>query len=105
MPNNERRSSAAKVPSILVELTDVLESHFTHNSLSNDPHADAEAVIALLAEHFGGRALYLPRGDSLRRWQRDCRIAAERHAGVSIDDLAQRHRLSTRQIRFILDRT
>ena len=99
-----RSDVSPRVAATLAEITEVLEAHFRENVLSDDPHADAEAVVAVIAEQFGGRAFYLPRGDSLRRAQRDHRIRADRRAGSTIDELGTRYRLSTRQIRCILER-
>ena len=90
-------------PPLLNELVDVLESYFRRTRCSTDSRSDAEAIIAVIAEHFGGRQIYLPRGDRLRRALRNVRIRAE-FDGRNVPDLARRYHMSEMQIRAILKR-
>jgi Mor family transcriptional regulator len=100
--NNAGLRAKAAWPRTLAELTDVLEAHFRRvQRSSSGTRADAEAVIAVIAEHLGGSTIYLPRGDSLRRALRDLRIYHE-FDGRNVKDLARRHHLSTVQIRSII---
>lgn len=53
--------------SMLLEIVDVLEAHFRRRKMPPDAAAaEARAVVMTLATHWGGRMLYLPKGDRLR---------------------------------------
>lgn len=60
-----------------------------------------DAAQALAASYGGEVHLDIPKGDAIRRSERDERIACEREAGESVSSLARRYRLTERQIRTI----
>lgn len=62
-------------PERLAELYDVMFAYNRKLKMGDEEAArDAEARTILVAEYQGGAALYLPRGDELRRAVRDRRI-------------------------------
>lgn len=85
----------------LEELVDVLERHFDRVRCSSDARSDAESVVAVIAEFLGGRTVYLPRSDRLRRSLRDLRILSEFN-GRNFEELAQRHHVTPRRVRQIV---
>lgn len=88
----------AKWPKSLAELCDVL----THE-LVRQKHAQPEAgllankLAAALAHYMGGRAVYLPTGDTLFQALRNNAIYNE-WKGNNIDDLSRKYGLSNPQI-------
>lgn len=89
-------------PRTLAELVDVYVNHFLR--LGRDRTAalaEAQAVIIVLAHHFGGRVVYIPRDDKLRLALRDARIWRE-HDGRNVRQLADHYELTTAQIYSIL---
>lgn len=89
----------AKWAVTLAEMVDVLsDDNGRHYSLApTEALAHAQRAVLILAEHFGARPLYLPRGDALRIALRDRGIFLEWN-GRNKDALATRHGLSTRSI-------
>lgn len=89
-------------PRTLAELVDVFADHFSRNGRSQEnAMSEAQAAIVVLAHHFGGRMIYLPRDDKLRLALRDARIWRE-HDGRNVQDLATRYGLTSAQIYGIL---
>lgn len=89
-------------PRTLAELVDVYVDHFLR--LGRDQAAalsEAQAVVIVMAHHFGGRMVYIPRDDKLRLALRDARIWRE-HNGRNVQELAERHGLTAAQIYGIL---
>ncbi len=95
--------SADYWPSLLSQIVDVLEAHYRQISRSTDPRGDAETVVAVLAEYFGGLQIYLPKGDNLRRALRDLRIVAE-FDGTNYNELARRYCVGIHTVREIIQR-
>ena len=63
-------------PTVLAEIVDVL-ADFIENRKNKDPEIAmelAQDVIIVLAHHIGGRSIYLPRDDRLKRALRDAAI-------------------------------
>lgn len=82
----------------LVELIEVVEARYLRQGMSE---AEAfrwsrEAVLAE-AEYFGGRQLYIPRGDDLHRALRDAEIY-RRFTGLNLDELAAEYKLTPSQV-------
>lgn len=65
--------------------------------------ADAELRTIALCDYIGGGALYVPRGDELRRAVRDRRIYRLAHRG-NIEALAREHGLTPKAIYEIIAR-
>lgn len=71
---NEKTNNSAW-PSALADLVDVIENHLTRaGRVSEDAREIAQGVTIALAEYFGGRQVYIPRGESLKRFLRDTEI-------------------------------
>ncbi len=92
-------------PQTLADLFDILTDHYTRRR--DHPEADArreaEEIVILLAHWLGGRPVYLPRDDSLRRALRDADIYRD-FGRRSAAELAQAHRLTPMQIYHIIQR-
>lgn len=89
-------------PRTLAELVDVYVDHFLRLGRGQAAAlTEAQAVVIVLAHHFGGRMVYLPRDDKLRLALRDARIWRE-HNGRNVQDLADRYGLTAAQIYGIL---
>lgn len=89
-------------PRTLAELVDVYVDHFRRRGHEGPAAlAEAQAAIIVLAHHFGGRMVYIPRDDKLRLALRDARIWRE-HNGRNVQELAERHGLTSSQIYGIL---
>lgn len=92
----------AKWPATLAELVDVATAHFTRRGAAAETaRREAQAVIILLAHHFGGRMSYLPRDARLRLALRDNLIWQE-FGGANVAALAERYDLTEQQIYNIL---
>lgn len=61
---------------------------------------EARRIAAHVSECYAGSSIYFPRRPVLDR--RDAEVRAAHRAGVSVNDLARRHRLSSSSIRRIL---
>ncbi len=85
-------------PQRLFDLFEVMRAYNVRQRVADD-HAtrDAAERVALIAGYFGGRQLYLPTGETLRRALRDAAIFARFHR-VGADALAREHQLTTKQI-------
>lgn len=84
-----------KWASALVEMVDVLHARYMRRGMSDsDARAIARESVLELANHFGGRAVYLPRGDRLRIALRDAEIY-RRMDGRNHDMLAAEYGLTT----------
>lgn len=89
-------------PRNLAELVDVLTAHYRRRGREADQAGDeARQVVLALASHFGGRPLYLPKGAILETALLHARIWHE-HTGNNTEELAQRHRLTPRQIQKVI---
>lgn len=93
---------AYRWPGLLVEMIDVLGDRYVRSGMDKGEAASlARLAITALAQHFGGRPFYLPRGDRLKRALRDAQIWDE-FTGDNVFELAERHRLTPKQIYEIL---
>lgn len=83
-------------PLRLLELADVAEA-----TLARHPGAtareQAERLVIEIAQYFGGRPVYLPRGDALKRALRDRRIWRD-SGKLSPDELATREGVCLQQV-------
>ncbi len=70
---------------IAVQMVEVIEELRQRVPRSGDPREDAEVVVMVLAEYFGGLQIYLPRGDKLRETLAAAR-AGETPNGPTIGD-------------------
>ncbi len=70
------RNDSRTWPSLLAELVDVLVDHFKDREKIEPEKAMSQAqdVIVVIAHHLGGRSIYLPRDDRLKRAIRDAKI-------------------------------
>lgn len=94
----------SKWPQRMVELFDI-QYHYNIKTLGQDEEAaakDAAERVVLIAGYLGGRMLYLPRGDELRRHLRNSTMF--KLAGrLSHAQLATAYRLTERQVYDILE--
>jgi len=89
-------------PRRLCELVDHLEARFRRKGLGADQaRALAEETALAVADLCGGRQIYLPNGQAIRRALRNARIWRDFN-GRNIDELARKYRLSTACIYQIL---
>ncbi|VVS90713.1 mor transcription activator [Desulfoluna spongiiphila] len=93
------RSAPRVWPALLTELVDVLTDHLeTREKMAPDlAMTHAQDIVVVLSHHLGGRSVYLPRDDRLKRAIRD---AAIYHAftGDNHRELAMKSKLTTAQI-------
>lgn len=70
------RTDPGSWPALLAELVDVVADHIeTREKLNPEVATDkAQDLIMVIAHHLGGRAVYLPRNDKLKRAVRDSSI-------------------------------
>lgn len=110
-----------ELPQVLAEMAEVVSlatvativDHYGGRELYIPSRADgthklveligAEDLAALVGR-FGGETLYLPRADRARRLVRDHHIRQLKEAGSTVDELAQRFGLTTRQVFNILSK-
>lgn len=80
----------------LVSMVQVLEArHRTRGMAEDDAFALACDSVMALAEYFGGRVWYLPRGDRLKIALRDASIHRQwQRKGAVIQNLAAAHKLT-----------
>lgn len=92
-------------PSFLAELVDILADHMeTSQDVQPDKAVnEAKKIIIVIAHHLGGRNIYLPRDDKLRRAIRDTAIYRA-FDGQNHRELAQKSNLTTAQIYNIINR-
>lgn len=83
-------------PLRLLELTDICEA-VIHRHPGAAQRELAERLVMEIANYLGGRPVYLPRGDALKRALRDRRIWRD-SGKVSPDDLATREGLCMQQV-------
>lgn len=86
-------------PKMLAEMSDVTAAHLeTRQNLDAETaRTQAQEWIITLAHHFGGRPLYMPKGDSLKQALRDSAIWQE-FTGKNVYELAGKHDMSRTQI-------
>ena len=103
--DQDLRSDPGAWPSFLAELVDVLADHYESREKVDTTTAveRAQDVIVVIAHHLGGRSIYLPRDDRLKRAIRDSLIYRE-FDGANHLALAKRTGLTKTQIYNIIDR-
>ena len=90
------------LPRTLSDILAVIEAFFIRRNLQKTGASGlAKDVVRELATYFGGRPIYLPRGDRFNKALRN-RAIYETHDGTNVTDLAREHRLSTKQVYEIL---
>lgn len=76
-------------------MVQVLEAHHRRQGVSERTAFDlASQSVLVLAEYFGARVWYLPRGDRLRKALRDAQIHWQWQRSQPIPEIASEHRLS-----------
>ncbi len=92
-------------PSLLAELVDVLAEHYeTRGGMDAEKAMEsAQDVIVVIAHHMGGRNIYLPRDDRLKRAIRDAMIYRV-FDGSNHRDLSRKTGLTTAQIYNIISK-
>jgi Mor family transcriptional regulator len=81
-------------PKTLIELAEVFTAHFAERGLADEEaKREARSLVLTLAQYFGGRMWYVPRGDTLRNALRDLEIW-HRFDGRNAQALAAEFRLS-----------
>ncbi|MBI2313562.1 MAG: transcriptional regulator [Betaproteobacteria bacterium] len=101
-PAADEAIDEARWPGTLAELVDVVTEHLARRGASlTAARAEAQALILLIAHHFGGQRVYLPRDTRLRLALRDNLIWQE-FSGRNVPELARRFGLTETQIYNIL---
>lgn len=97
--SQDLRNDARTWPILLAELVDVLVDYYQDREKANLEKAMtmAQDVIVVIAHHFGGRSIYLPRDDRLKRAIRDAAIYRA-FDGTNHLMLARKTGLTTTQI-------
>lgn len=91
-------------PQTLSDILDVVEAFFVRRNMEKiEASGLAHGVVRELASYFGGRPVYLPRGDRFVRFLRD-RAIFDGFNGKNVHDLAREHRLSSKQVYEILNK-
>lgn len=91
----EALTDISRWPARLQELFDI-EHRYSLRTMSEDAAAaDAGARTILVADYIGGSALYLPRGDALRKAVRDAMIYVRFSRAVNKDALAREFGVTT----------
>lgn len=89
-------------PSTLLLLIDVLAAHFKRRERNRDNPEDAATRVTLvIADYLGGRQLYMPRGDRLRKAIKNVEIFRA-HTGDNTVELAQRYGITERSVQRIV---
>lgn len=79
---------------LLASLVSVLEALYRRQGKDEDSaFQQASDSVMAIAEYFGGRVVYLPRGDKLKAALRDAEIYRRSHRG-NIEALAEEHGLT-----------
>lgn len=93
---------AEKWAGTLAEMVDLLAAHYERAGREpDDAIKEAQTVVLLLAEHNGGRSVYLPRGAALQTALRDRAIYLTAKRGNTLD-LARRYKLTERRVQQIV---
>ena len=99
------RNDARNWPSLLSELVDVLADYFSRRPGLTDAACRemVQDVVVVMAHHLGGRSIYLPRDDRLKRAIRDALIYKAFDGGNHLA-LSRQTGLTTTQIYNIISR-
>jgi Mor family transcriptional regulator len=91
-----------KWASTLAELVDIFFADGKRRGMDDNAALElAQHVAMLLAQHFGGRPVYLPRGEALKQALRD-RMIYRLHTGDNAEALADRFDTTVRTIQRIV---
>lgn len=88
-------SDISRWPQRLRELFDIEYRYSLRSMPEAQAAADAAARTLLIADYLGGSALYLPRGDALRKAVRDATIYARFSRASNMDALAREFGVTT----------
>jgi Mor family transcriptional regulator len=90
-------------PRLVAEMYDVLKDAYTRDGLEKGQAMQlAKTGVEALGFYFGGRAIYLPRGEAMRRQTRNACLYAE-FTGGNHRDLADRYGITVSQVYKILE--
>lgn len=93
LPESQRRWAP-----MLVDMLRVIEAtHVRRGMLADDAFSASLDAVTALAEYFGGRPVYIPRGDRLMTALRDAEIFRRAKAG-NYEQLAEEHGLTVLHI-------
>jgi Mor family transcriptional regulator len=96
------RAPSGAWPVLLKNMVDVLDSFFVQRGFTRDKaKQEAKAVVATLANYFGGRQVYLPKGNTLKKALRDIDIYRQAN-GRNTQELADEFGCTTRNIQRIV---
>lgn len=96
--------TSARAPVVLNEVLLVIAGHFKRRGMSQEEaEKTATPVVQLLAQHFGGRSFYLPRGHRLAEELRHREIY-RLHDGRNTSELAAKYGVTDRQIQKVCQR-
>ena len=92
-------------PALLAELVDILADHIENHEKKAPEKAvdEARKIIIVIAHHLGGRNIYLPKDDRLKRAVRDSAVYRAFN-GTNHRSLAEKTGLTTAQIYNIISR-
>lgn len=90
-------------PATLAEMVDVIAHHMERQRKSDRTTAQtvAREITVLLARHFGGHPIYIPKGNSLDLAIRDTKIWHEFN-GRNVTELARRYKLTDMRVYSII---
>ena len=94
-----------KWPERLADFHDLMEDYFNKSLKLDDKasHKHADQLTSLVAQYFGGRPFYMPKGKSLTRSLRDIEIY-KKYTGRNQEELAEEYDISTAQIYAIISK-
>lgn len=96
------RAPSAAWPVLLKNMVDVLDDFFAQRSMPREKaKLEAKAVVAALANYFGGRQIYLPKGNTLKKALRDIDIYRQAN-GRNTRELADTFGCTERNIQRIV---
>lgn len=91
----EALSDVSRWPQRLRELFEIEHRYSLRSMPADQAAADAGARTLLIADYLGGSAVYLPRGDALRKAVRDAMIYARFNRASNMDTLAREFGVTT----------
>lgn len=100
LPDRERglRGGAGRWKSVLRNMADTVAAAFEGVDLNPErSHHLTHALLQSITSTFRSSNFYLPKGDSLKRWWRDCEIYCQ-SGRVSIEELAEKYNLTNMRI-------
>lgn len=102
---DSRTTLSGAWPSVLANLKDVMEAHFRRRGhaapAASAASDEAREAVLELAHYFGGRPIYLPRGDRLKIELRDQELY-QRFNGSNASELSDEYRITIRHVQRII---